>query len=107
MKQTPHGSQPNDPPQNRSGQIGMVLGFAPLLLWVAASVFVLIEGRCQPHTRSSLLALLALLLWGAEGVGGLLGLFVSRRRALAKALPLGILIAYPTFLAAFCFHITF
>lgn len=115
MKQTPHAAQPGEPTQVRSKLPGLFLGLPPFLLWVGACVWMLFEGRCQPHPQSSLLALLALLLWGAEGVGGLLGLLAKRRRALAQvllltlllSLPFGGLLAYLTFRSLFCFHITF
>lgn len=115
MKQTPHDAQPSEPTQVSSKQLGLLLGLPPLLLWVGACVWLLLEGRCQPHPQSSLLALLSLLLWGAEGVGGLLGLLVKRRRALAQALLLTLLLslppagllAYLTFQSIFCFHIVF
>jgi hypothetical protein len=94
----------------------MLLGLPPLLLWVAASVLRITEGHCQPHTGSSVLALLAFLLWGAEIVWGFLGLLASRRRALAKALlftlllplPLvGFLIACLALLFTLCLHLVF
>ena len=115
MKPTPHDTQPSEPTQVRSKLYGLLLGLPPLLLWVGACVWMLLEGRCQPHPQSSLLALLALLLWGTEGVGGLLSLLVKRRRALAQALLLtlllslllGSLLAYLTFQSLFCLHITF
>lgn len=115
MKQTPQDAQLSEPPQVRSKPYGLLLGLPPLLLWAGACVWMLLEGRCRPHPQSTLLALLALLLWGAEGVGGLLGLFVKRRRALAQdlllallfSLSLGSILAYLTFVSIFCFHITF
>jgi hypothetical protein len=115
MKQAPHDAQPSEPTQVRSQLPGLFLGLLPLLIWVGACVWMLLEGRCQPHPQSSLLALLALLLWGAEGVGGLLGLLAKRIRALAQALlltlmislPFGSLMGYLTLVSLFCLHITF
>ena len=116
MKQTPHASQPDDPARRRPEQDSMLLCFPPLLLWVAASVLRITEGHCQPHTGSSVLALLAFLLWGAEIIWGFLGLLASRRRALAKALlfilllplPLvGFLIACLALLFTLCLHLVF
>ena len=93
----------------------MFLGLLPLLLWVGACVWLLLEGRCQPHPQSILLALVALLLWGAEVVGSLISLFVKRIQVLAEALLLtlllslflGGLLAFLTFQSIFCFHIVF
>ena len=115
MKQTPRDAQPSEPTRVRSKLLGLFLGLPPLLLWVGACVWMLLEGRCQPHPQSSLLAGLSLLLWGAEGVGSLLGLFVKNRQALTEALlltlllslPLGGLLAYLTFQSLFCFHMVF
>ena len=115
MKQTPHDAQPSGPTQVRSKWLGVFLGLLPLLLWVGACIWLLLEGRCQPHPQSALLALVALPLWGAEVVGSLIGLFVKRIQVLAEALLLtlllslflGGLLAVLTFQSIFCFHIVF
>lgn len=115
MKQMPHDARPREPTQVRPKRLGLFLGLPPLLLLVGACVWLLLEGRCQPYPQSSLLAGLSLLLWGAEVVGGLLGLFVKRRRALAQALlltlvlslPLGGLLFVITVQTIFCFHLVF
>ena len=115
MQQTPHGAQPGEPTWVRSKLLGLFLGLPPLLLLVGACVWLLLEGRCQPHPQSSLLPGLSLLLWGAEFVGGLLCLFGKRSRALAQVLLLtlvlssllGCVLYIITLQNILCFHIVF
>ena len=115
MKQTLRDAHPGEPTQVRSKLLGLFLGLPPLLLIVGACVWLLLEGRCQPHPQSSLLVLVAPLLWGAEVVGSLFGLFVKRIQALAAALLLTLLLSFLpggllfiiTFQTIFCFHIVF
>ncbi|HLG63048.1 MAG TPA: hypothetical protein VKY19_14005 [Ktedonosporobacter sp.] len=93
----------------------ILLGLLPLLLFSAAGLLVIHEGRCQPHTESDWLAQLSLIFWGVEVVAGLLCLFYRRIRSLAITLLLtlilsvlpGFLVFYLSLLAAFCLRITF
>ncbi|HEY7414160.1 MAG TPA: hypothetical protein VH593_03130 [Ktedonobacteraceae bacterium] len=115
MRQTSQSSQPNDSAHVKLERTGILLGLPPFLLWVVANVLLMEEGRCQPHTVSSLLAYLAIYLWVAEMVGSLPGLFVSRKRALAQGLlatlwlsfPLGLILGWLTLTQTICMHFVF
>jgi hypothetical protein len=115
MKQTLQDAQPGEPTEVRSKLLGLFLGLPPFLLLVSACVWLLLDERCQSYPQSSLLPELSRLLWGAEVVGALLGLFVKRSRALAQALLLTLLLSFPpgvllfniTFQTISCMHIVF
>lgn len=109
--QTPQKIQP----RTRFHFSSILLGLLPLLLCSSACLLLIYEGRCQSHTGSGLLALLALGLWGAEMGVGVLCLFHRRIRSLAtpllftlllSVLP-GCMVLFLSFLATFCMHLVF
>lgn len=105
MKQAPRDAQPGEQTQVGSRLLGLFLGLPPLLLLVGACVWLLLEGRCQPHPQSILLPWLSLLLWGVEFVVSLIGLFVKRIQALSEGLLITLLLSL--FVGGFLFLITF
>jgi hypothetical protein len=100
MQQTPRYVQPGAPTRVRSKLPCLFLGLPPLLIRVGACVWMLREGRCQPHPQSSLLAGLSLLHGGRDGRE-------SARSVSQTHTGYGGLLAYLTFQSLFCFHIVF